>query len=346
MNEISIAKPQIGMYEMEGVMEVIRSKQLTQGVKVEEFEEMFAKYIGTKYAVAVNSGTAALHCAYLALGLKKGDEVITTPFTFRATISMIEATGATPVFVDIKDDFNIDETLIKEKITKKTKAIVPVHLFGKPCSMDKIMKIANEYKIFVIEDAAQSCGAEYNNKKTGNFGDIGAFSFYGTKILTTCEGGMCVTNDLEIAKKIRMIRNHGMDEYGNFKMLGYNYRMTDVSASIGIKQLDKIDNFISVRRYIAASYNYYFDKLVKVPRDTENTRHAYNNYSFVVKNRDLVIKNLQANGIGARIYYEKPFADLPNATKIADSIISIPIRPNLTTEEMNHIIYNLQEIIT
>jgi len=346
MNEISIAKPQIGMYEMEGVMEVIRSKQLTQGAKVSEFEELFAKYIGTKYAVAVNSGTAALHCAYLALGLKKGDEVITTPFTFRATISMIEAVGATPVFVDIKDDFNINEALIEDKITKKTKAIVPVHLFGKSCSMDKIMKIAKKYKLSVIEDAAQSCGAEYDNKKTGNFGDIGTFSFYGTKILTTCEGGMCVTNNLETAEKIRMIRNHGMDKNGNFKMLGYNYRMTDVFASIGIKQLDRIKSFIDVRRYIANSYNYYFDKLVKVPRDTENTKHVYNNYSFTVKNRDLVVKNLQANGIGARVYYAKPFADLPNATRIANSILSIPIRPNLSTEEMNHIIYNLQEILS
>ena len=345
MNEISIARPAVGMSDAQAVMEVIKSKNLCQGNNVKEFEDKFANYIGTKYAVAINSGTAALHCAYLALELKKGDEVITTPFTFRSTISMLEAVGATPVFVDIKDDFNIDEKLIEDKITNKTKAIVPVHLFGLSCNMKKITELAKKYNLKVIEDAAQSCGAEYNKKKVGSFGDIGIFSFYATKILTTGEGGMCVTNDLKTAEKIRMIRNHGMDKNGNFKMLGYNYRMTDIAASIGLKQLEGINTSIDVRRYIASSYNYFLGKLVNVPRDTDKATHVYNNYSFVVKNRDLVLKNLQANGIGARVYYPKSFADLSNANKIAKTIISIPIRPNLTTEEMNHIIYNIQEIL-
>ena len=345
MNEISIARPQVGMNEAQGVIDVIKSKCIAQGSKVDEFEIQFADYIGAKYAVAVNSGTAALHCAYLALGLKKGDEVITTPFTFRATISMIEAVGAIPVFVDIKDDFNIDEKLIEDAITKKTKAIVPVHLFGLPCNIDKITEIGKKYNLKVIEDAAQSCGAEYNGKKVGTFGDIGIFSFYPTKMITTGEGGMCVTNDIKIAEKIRMIRNHGMNKEGKFEMLGYNYRMTDIAASIGLNQLEDIESNIHKRQYIATTYNYFLGKLVKIPRDTKNAIHVYNNYSFVVKNRDYVLNNLQANGIGARVYYAESFANLSNANRIAKGIISIPIRPNLMTEESNHILYNLQELL-
>jgi len=344
--EISIALPKVGISEAQSVFNVIKSKKLAQGEKVKEFEEMFAKYMGVKHAIAVNNGTSALHCAYLACDIKEGDEVITTPFTFIATINMIKACGAKPVFIDIKDDFNIDENLIEKAITQKTKAIVPVHLFGKPCNMDKIIELANKYGLSIIEDCAQSCGSEYHGKKVGSIGNAGTFSFYATKNLVTGEGGMVTTNDDKIAEKIRMIRNHGMDNKGNFKMFGYNYRMTDISASIGIEQLKDLDYNIGMRKYTAETYNYFFDKIIDTPKEEKNTKHSYNNYSFTVKNRDLVLKNLQANGIGARVYYEHPFADLPNTTKIAKSIISIPLRPNLTTDDVNHIIFNVQETLS
>jgi len=342
---IPIATPKVGFDEIQEVISVLKSKMLAQGKKVKEFEDKFAQYIGVKYAVACSSGTSALHMAYIALDLKKGDEVITTPFTFKSTINMIEAVGAIPVFVDIKDDFNINEKLIQKAITKKTKAVVPVHLFGKPCNMKKIMEIAKKNNLKVIEDCAQACGAEFNKKKVGSFGDIGTFSFYPTKIITCGEGGMCITNRKDLAEKLKQIRNHGLNDEGKFVSFGYNFRMTDIEAAIGIAQLEKIQSFIDVRKSVAFAYNYHLKKLADIPYEDDNTVHVYNNYSFRVKNRDLFVKNLQANEIGARVYYDKPFANLPNATKISKEILSIPIRPNLTTEEMNHIIYNVKENI-
>lgn len=342
---ISIACPKVGMAEAQAVMEVIRSKILAQGEIVEKFEKKFAEYIGTKYAVAVSSGTTALHTAYIAAGIGPGDSVITTPFTFRATISMLEAVGATPIFVDIKNDFNMDEEQIEKAIRKDTKAIVPVHLFGKPCNMDRIMEIAKKHKLLVIEDCAQACGAEWKEKKVGSFGIANIFSFYPTKIITTGEGGMIVTNDKDLYDKMKKIRNHGMSSYGDFEIMGYNYRMTNIAAAIGLEQMDKIEQFIRTREEIAFTYNKYLEEQIDIIEPEKNTRHVFNNYTFRVKNRELFIKNLRANGVDARVYYEKPFADLPNVKKIAKEIVSIPIRPNLTSEEINHIIYNIQEAL-
>ncbi len=342
---ISIAKPKIGMAEAQAVMDVIKGKIIAQGDKVEQFEAKFAEYIGTKYAVACNSGTSALHISYLCSNLKPGDSVITTPFTFRSTISMLEAIGVKPIFVDIKDDYNINESKIEGAIDKTTKAIVPVHLFGKPCNMNKIMSIAKKHKLKVIEDCAQSCGAEYRNNKVGSIGDIGIFSFYPTKIMTTGEGGMITTNNKEVVELAKKIRNHGMDNKGNFVEFGYNYRMTNIAAAIGLEQLEKIETFIRTREEIAKNYNYYLEEHIDPIKEELDIRHVFNNFSFRVKNRDMFIKNMRANGIDVRIYYEKPFADLPNVTKISKEIVSIPIRPNLTSEEVNHIIYNIQELM-
>ena len=319
---------------------------LAQGAKVKEFEEKFATFIGTKYAVAFSSGTTALHGAYLACGLQEGDEVITTPFTFAATINMIKACGAKPVYVDIKDDFNIDEAQIEARISTKTKAIVPVHLFGKSCTMKPILALARKHKLKVIEDCAQACGSEYLGKKAGSFGDCGTFSFYPTKMITTGEGGMVTTNSKRILDKLLLLRNHGKFNTGyDYKDFGYNYRMSDVHAAIGLAQLSKIHNFIRIRKNIAEWYNFHFGEILETPKEDEKCIHVYNNYSFCVSNRDMFIRNLRANGIDVRIYYPEPFADLPNVVKICKEIVSIPMRADLTTDEMNHIADNVSRMI-
>jgi len=343
---IHIAKPKIGFDETQAVISVLKSGMLAQGAKVEEFEKEFAKYIGTKYAVAYSSGTSALHGSYIACGIKEGDEVITTPFTFAATINMIKAIGAIPVYVDIKDDYNIDEALIEAAVTEKTVAIVPVHLFGNSCHMKPILALARRYNLKVIEDCAQACGAEHEFKKVGSFGDCGTFSFYPTKIITTGEGGMVTTNSKKIADTLRLFRNHGKLGKGyDYKDFGYNYRMTDMEAGIGLAQLYKIERFIQVRKDIASSYEFYLNDIIDTPKAELRGRHVFNNYSFCVENRDMFVKNMRANGIDARVYYPESLADLPNASKIAKSIVSIPIRPNMTNEEIKHIIENIRTVI-
>ena len=347
MIKIPIAQPKIGYDEIQGVMDVIRSGMLAQGSKVEQFERNFADFIGTKYAVACNSGTAALHMAILANNIGKGDEVITTPFTFIATINMIKAVGGVPVYVDIKNDFNIDEKLIEEAITKKTKAILPVHLFGKPCNMKDIMKVAKKHNLLVIEDCAQACGAEYDKQMVGSIGVCGCFSFYPTKIITTGEGGMVTTNDEEVYRKLKLIRNHGMVDQYKYEGMGYNYRMSDISASIGLVQLNKIKTFLGVRHNIAFLYNMAFNKLFEIPCQDEKSVHIYNNYSFCLKNRDKFILNMKENGIDCRVYYPTTFDEsCKNALRVSKEIVSIPIRPNMTSDDINHIVENVTEYLT
>lgn len=341
---IYIARPTLGFDEIQGVLDVMKSGMLAGGTIVKEFERQFAEYIGVKHAIAVSSGTCALHTAYSTLGFGPGDEIITTPFTFVATIDMIKAVGATPVYVDIKDDFNIDEKLIEKAITEKTKAIVPVHLFGKPCNMDVIMKIAKKHKLKVVEDSAQAPGAEFKGKKTGSFGDISIFSFYATKPMTCGEGGMCVTNDDKLAEQMRLFRNHGMNGLNyDYSMVGYNYNMTNLAAAIGIAQLNKLESFIRARQSFAFDYRFFLPQF-KHPEQDNNTRHVFANYCFCVKDRANVMSQLKANEIDCKIYYPKTFADLPNANRIAEHIIAIPIRPNIMTDEIRHIIAVLSEV--
>ena len=343
---IWIATPQLGIGEVKNVTEVLNSGMLAYGAKGKEFEKRIAKFIGVKHAIVCNSGTSALLLSYEALGIGPGDEVITTPFTFAATVDMIKAVDAVPIYVDIKNDFNIDESLIEAAITPKTKAIVPVHLFGKPCAMKKIMRIAKKYKLKVIEDAAQAFGASIGKKRVGSFGDINIFSFYPTKIMTTGEGGVCLTNNDKLAEKLRLLRNHGMHGLTyDYSMVGYNFNMSDVSAAIGLAQIEKIEEFIATRRAIAWSYYTYLKVDGDLPRDDIGTQHSFNNYSFLIKDRDNFILQMKENGINCRIYYPKPLADLPNATRISKSIVSIPIRPNLSNAEVNHIISMTNDIV-
>ncbi len=354
---IPIAKPQIGEEEINAVTEVLKSGMLAQGRKVKEFEEQFAKYIGTRYAIATSSGTTALHVALLAHGIKPGDEVITSPFTFIASANSILFCGAKPVFADIDENtFNIDPKRIEEKITLKTKAILPVHLFGQICDMDAIHKIAEKHKLILIEDACQSHGAEYNGKKAGSFG-TGCFSFYPTKNMTTGEGGMITTNDEQIYNKAKLLREHGMPERYKHTMLGYNYRMTDINAAIGIIQLQKLERYIQKRRENAELFNKSINiPGIILPKVLNNTRHVYNQFTLRVTDkfkltREELMQKLTEAGIGNVIYYPTPVyeqepykgqkypADCKIAEKICKEVLSIPVHPNLSEDDLNKIKY-------
>lgn len=349
---IPIAKPDIGDEEIRAVAEVLKSGIIASGPEVAEFEKEFAHYTGVKYAVAVNSGTAALHAALLANDIGKGDEVITTPFSFIATANSILFTGAKPVFVDIEPEtFNINPELIEEKITENTKVIMPVHLYGHPAKMDEIMEIVNEHNLVLIEDACQSHGAEYRGKKVGSFG-CGTFSFYPTKNMTTGEGGMITTNDDEVAEKACMIRNHGSRERYLHEMLGYNLRMTDISAAIGRVQLGKLEKYIEKRRENAKVLNEGLGDLdcIQIPTEVDCCRHVYHQYTVRTDHRENIVSSLQKANIGYGIHYpipihKQPIYDklgykdkLPEAEKAAEKVLSLPVNPSIGDEEIYQVI--------
>lgn len=356
---INIAKPIISDEEIEAVTEVLKSGMLAQGPKVDEFQNKFAKYVETKYGIATSSGTTALHTALVAAGIKPGDEVITTPFTFAATSNSILYTQAKPVYADIDaKTFNLDPAKIEEQITDKTKAIVPVHLYGQPADMDGILEIAQKYNLKVIEDAAQAHGAVYKGKKIGSIGDFGCFSFYPTKNMTTGEGGMVTTNDEEYAEKAGMVRAHGESKRYEQSLLGYNYRMTDIAASIGLVQLKHIDEFNKIRNENA---KYLSEGLADVegittPVVADNVTHVFHQYTIrVSKDRDTFQKFLTDNQIGTGIHYpivlyKQPYyqalsitGNCPLAEEAASQVISIPVHPSLTTEDLDTIIDTIKK---
>lgn len=361
---IPIARPVISEEEADSVKEVLFSGRLAQGAKVEEFEEAFARYVGTKYAVAVNSGTAALHLALLAHAIGKGDEVITTPFTFIATANSILFTGAKPVFVDIDErTFNIDPRQIEERITPRTKAIMPVHLYGQPCEMDEITAIARKHGLAVIEDACQAHGAEYRGKKVGSFG-TGCFSFYPTKNMTTGEGGIIATDDPDVAEKAKMLRNHGQKERYRHVTLGFNLRMTDVAAAIGLCQLRKLDPFNEQRMRNAKSFTEAFRNVkgLVAPYVSPNVKHVFHQYTIRVTDefgvpRDALRQELARRGIGTEVYYPLPIhrqplylelgydEHLPRSERAAREVISLPIHPTLKAQERADILAALTQIV-
>jgi len=343
---IPISKPEIGKEEIAAVTGVLESGMLAQGEVVEEFEDKFAAYIGTDYAIATNSGTSALHTALAAQGIKEGDEVITTAFSFFATASCVLMQNATPVFVDIDPKtYNIDPALIEAKISDRTKAIIPVHLYGQPCEMRDIMDIAKANNLAVIEDAAQAHGAEYKAKKVGAIGDIGVFSFYSTKNIITGEGGMITTDNEEIAERARLIRNHGQSRRYFHDCLGYNYRMTNIAAAIGLVQLKKIDT-LSLRRMSNARY--YGEQLnVKKPFVSPNVKHVFHQYTIRVKDRDKFQAHLERKGVGYGIYYPVPLPSQPLfdsnelfevAELASKEVISIPVNPSLKRVDVEKVV--------
>jgi len=354
---INISSPLVGSDEIEAITKVLRSRALAQGTETEEFEEAFASYIGTKYAIATNSGTAALHVALLASGIGEGDEVITSPFSFIATANALLFCGAKPIFVDIDEDtFNINPNLIRQKITPRTKAILPVHLYGQPCDMKEIINICDEHNLILLEDACQAHGAEYAGKKVGSFG-VGCFSFYPTKNMTTGEGGMITTDNENIAVKARMLRSHGQSERYVHEILGYNYRMTDMAAAIGICQLEKLDEF-NHRRIDNAKF--LSGEIARIkglipPFAVPNVRHIFHQFTVRVDkdfalSRDELQQRLSEHGVGSAIYYPLPIYrqplyqklgyddNLPVSEKAAQEVLSLPVRPDLRQEELDYIV--------
>lgn len=354
---IPIAKPQLDEAEIEAVSDVLRSGIIAQGPRVTEFEQAFAEYTGTEYAVAVNSGTAALHAALLAHGIGRGDEVITSSFSFIATGNSVLFTGARPVFADISaDSFNLDPELIEEKITPATKAIMPVHLYGHPADMKIITEIAEDHGLAIIEDTCQAHGATYNGKKAGSFG-TGAFSFYPTKNMTTSEGGIITTNNKEIAEKARMIRAHGSKQRYLHEMLGYNLRMTDISAAIGMVQLKRLPDYIHSRQRNAKLLTKGLEGIddIECPVIRENCGHAFHQYTIRTRNRDQLSDHLKENGIGSGIYYPIPIHRQPYykelgyndslmiTEKASREVLSLPVHPGVTEDNIKTICTTIKE---
>lgn len=359
VDKINIAKPIIEEDEINAVVEVMKSGMIAQGPKVQEFEEKFAEYVNTEYAITTNSGTAALHVALLAAGIKTGDEVITSPFTFAASGNSILYTGAKPKFTDIDPEtYTLDPNKIEEAITDKTKAILPVQLYGQSADMDPILEIAEKHNLKVIEDAAQAHGAEYKNKKVGSLGDAGCFSFYPTKNMTTSEGGIITTNDKEIAENAKIYKAHGSSIKYQHTVLGYNFRMTDIAAAIGIEQLKKIDKFNQKRIENATYLTKGLKDIegIKTPTTRENSKHVFHQYTIKVSNdRDKWVEYLTENNIGTGIHYPIPlykqplYKDLgyqqnePITEETANQVISIPVHPSLTKENLDTIITTIKE---
>jgi dTDP-4-amino-4,6-dideoxygalactose transaminase len=354
---IPIARPGIGPEEKAAVLEVLESGTLAQGPRVAAFEAAFAAYCGVKHAVATSSGTTALHLALLAHGIGPGDEVITSPFTFVATANAVLYVGARPVFVDIDPvTFNIDPALIAGALTPRTRAILPVHLFGLPADLDAILEIAQARGLAVIEDACQAHGAEYRGRKVGSFG-TGCFSFYPTKNMTAGEGGMITTNDDGVAERCRLLRQHGMRRRYAHEALGFNFRLTDLQAAIGLVQLGKLDRFNRARRANADFFSKHL-RSVGVPAVPEGVTHVFHQYTVRVPGgkRDRLLARLREGGIGAEVYYpglvyhQEPYRSagysdyLPIAERAVGEVLSLPVHPALTTEELGRIVEEVNRL--
>lgn len=356
---IPVSKPFIGEAEKQGVLEVLESGMLAQGPRTAKLEEKFAEVCGTRYAIATTSGTTALHVALLAHGIGAGDEVITTPFTFMASVNAILFVGAKPVFVDIEEDtFNINPDLIREKITSRTKAILPVHLYGYPCNMEEILRIAGQHGLSVIEDACQAVGAKFKGQPAGSFG-TGCFSLYATKNIMAGEGGMITTSDEGIAQSCRMIRNHGMQRRYYHEMLGYNFRISDLHAAIGLAQIDRLQEFTQKRKANAAYLTEHITS-VKTPHVREGYDHVWHQYTIQIdgkRDRDACVKQLNDAGVGTGIFYPIPAyrqahlveagygnLHLPVTECMVNEVISIPVHPQLSESDLETIVGEVNKL--
>jgi dTDP-4-amino-4,6-dideoxygalactose transaminase len=349
---IPIARPDLGQEEITAVTEVIQSGMVAQGRKVKELEERWAEFVGVKHAIATGNGTLALMAIFAGIGLGPGDEVITVSHTFAATANAILSTGATPIFVDIEPDtYLIDAKRIERAITPRTRAICPVHLFGLVADMDMIRAIADRHGLVVVEDACQAHGATFRGAMAGSFGH-GAFSLYATKNMTTAEGGFVTTNDDQLADWLRLYRNQGMRTRYQFEMLGYNYRMTDIAAAIGLVQLAKLGRNTARRQAIAARYDAAFGELpIGLPVAPDGRVHVYHQYTLNVGGaRDAILEELREAGVGADVYYPLPVhrqsyiqerglhAELPMTDAAAAQTLALPMFPGLTDAEGDEVI--------
>jgi dTDP-4-amino-4,6-dideoxygalactose transaminase len=353
------ARPDLGPEEVAAVTEVLNSGMIAGGRKVAELEERWAAFCGAKHAIALSNGTVALMSIFAGLGYGPGDEVITVSHTFNATVSSILYTGASPVFVDIEPDtYLMDAGRIEAAITPRTRAICPVSLFGVVADMDAIQAIADRHGLTVVEDACQAHGAEYRGRRSGSFG-YAAFSLYGTKNMTTGEGGFVTTNDDRLADWIKLYRNQGMRERYHHEILGYNFRLTDIAAAIGLVQLDKLERNTARRQAIARRYDDAFADLpVRLPTAPDGRTHVYHQYTVGVGTaRDRIVAEMKEAGVICGIYYPIPChrqayvlelgieADLPNTDAAAADSMSLPMYPGLTEAEQVQVIEALRASI-
>lgn len=377
-NFLVFGAPLIEQEEIDEVVATLKSGWIGTGPKVAKFEKMFAEYKGCSHAVAVSSCTAALHLSMLAIGIEPGDEVIVPTMTFGATANAVIHAGGTPVFVDCeRDTMNMDPEDVERKITPRTKAIIPVHFAGRPCNMDALMAIAEKHGLKIVEDCAHAVETEYHGRKAGTFGDLGCFSFYVTKNITTCEGGMVITENEEYADKIKVLALHGMSKdawkrfsdqgYKHYQYVycGYKYNMTDIQASLGIHQLPRIDHYWKRRKEIWETYNEAFKDLpVITPAPVEHgTKHAYHLYTLLLDidnlaiTRDQFLDEMTKRNIGVGVHYIAlhlhPFfhekygyrrGDFPNAEWVSDRTVSIPLSPKLTEDDVNSVILAIRDI--
>ena len=373
------ALPLIEEDDIAGVVDSLKSGWIAKGPKTMEFEQRFAEYVGAKYAVALNSCTAALHLALVATGIGEGDEVLTTPMTFASSANVVIHTGAKPVFVDIDPiTMNIDPQKIREKITSRTKAIIPVHMAGHPCEMDEILAIAQEHNLFVLEDAAHAVYTQYKGRMIGSIANATAFSFYATKNMVTGEGGMVTTNDEALYNKIRVLSTHGMSRnawnryaqagswYYEILSPGYKDNMSDIMAGLGLSQLAKLERMQGMRREIVDYYNAEFGKLpeLEVPVELDYARHAWHLYIIKLNldtlsiDRNKFIEELKEENIGTSVhfiplhlhpYYRDTFGykpgDFPLAEGVFERIISLPLYPKMSTQDANDVVEAVKRVI-
>lgn len=375
---LSYGKQTVDGSDIQAVVDVLKSDYLTTGPFVKKFEDKVANYVGAKYAVAVSNGTAALHMACFAAGIKEGDEVIVSPMTFAASANAVLYCGGTPVFADIDPvTYNIDPDRIEEKITDKTKAIIPVDFSGQSVDMDKIKIIADKHGLIIIEDAAHALGSEYNGRKVGSQADMVEFSFHPVKPITTAEGGIVTTNSENLYKKMMIFRTHGITRdqeiltenhgpwYYEQQYLGYNYRLTDVQSALGTSQMNKVDDFITRRREIVKLYNDAFKGLKEIvtPFEPEYSNSGWHIYVIKTKpelltvTRKEIFEALQAENIGVNVHYlpvylHPYYRDLgygkglcPNAEELYDKMITLPLFPSMSNEDVNDVVVAVKKVI-
>jgi len=347
---IPIADPVFENAEIESVREVLESGMVADGPEVRRFESEFANYCGANHAVAVANGTAALHAALEALGIGEGDRVVTTPFSFVASANAIRLAGATPVFADIDPEtYTLDPAATREAVREHdAAAILAVHLYGLPADLDALTSIAEEEDVLLVEDAAQAHGARYDGEPVGSFGDAACYSFYATKNATTGEGGAVVSDSEEVVRRTREFVDHGRDGDGHHRRLGHNFRMTNVQAAIGVGQLERLAELTAARRRNAGILNHLItaDRVV-LPTTPPERRHVYHQYTVRHPERDALKDHLEAAGVGAGVYYPRPIPDepayehvdeeFPVAQRLCEEVVSVPIHPGLSNEDLQTI---------
>lgn len=353
---IPIAKPLIEDEEKQAVLEVLGSGQLAQGQKVAAFEAAFAEFCGVKHAIATSSGTTALQVALLAHGIGEGGEVVTSAFSFVASANAVLVVGAKPVFADIEPDYyTISPEDIREKLSPSTRALIVVHLYGQVCDMEEIVQIAEERNLALIEDACQAHGAEHKGKVVGAHGTA-CYSFYPTKNMTTAEGGMITTNHDDIAEKSRMLRNHGSRERYSHEILGYNFRMNEIQAAIGLVQLGKLTGWNETRRENALKLTQGLSDIsgITTPEIRPDVKHVFHQYTIRARHRESLIESLKADGIGFGIYYPQPIYTQPlykslgykdrleYTEQAAREVLSLPVHASLQQEDLDRIIETVQ----